>query len=217
MTIKDQVLYKQVQPLDGPSFEELFRIYVESMSLREQKPRSEIAAMAMRPDYKCLLAYKEGIVIGFSILFMPSQEPFALLEYMAIGEPYRNSGVGTELFRHSMDVVRSTRGDITVLLEVDSDREASTDLIMRQRRQLFYRKLGCVHVEGLWYLLPLPGQGKPPEMDLFAYLLDRSRVIHKSELEHWLRVVYQEVYRISPHDPRILEMTKYIEDPVRLI
>jgi len=217
MVIEDKVFCRQVTVTDGASLGELYRIYAESMSPREQKPRSEIAAMVTRSDYTCLLAYREGIVIGFSILFLPSQEPFALLEYMAIDEAYRDIGAGAELFRHSMDVVRSARGDITVLLEVDSDREPSTDRIMRRRRQFFYRRLGCVRIEGLRYQLPLPGDGKPPEMDLFAYKFDRSRAIQKSELVHWLRVVYQTVYRVSPDDPRILEMTKQIEDPVRLI
>lgn len=217
MTINSRTVYEQLLLDCGTIFEDFYRIYTESLPRREQKPKAQIAAMVTRPDYWVLLARRNGVVIGFSILFIPSRESFGLVEYMAIDRPYRDMGAGSELFRHSVHAVVSNRGDIPILLEVDSDREASADQVMRRRRQLFYRRLGCLRIDRLSYLLPLPGEGSPPEMDLFVYVLDKSRIIRKSELEHWLRVLYQEVYNVSPKDARILRMTKCVEDPVRLV
>ena len=51
---------------------------------------------------------------------------------------------------------------LPVLFEVDSDREASSDRAVRTRRIRFYRRLGCVKIAGLRYLMPLRGVGPVP-------------------------------------------------------
>jgi hypothetical protein len=102
------------------------------------------------------------------------------------------------------------------VLEVDSDREAGGDRQIRARRQQFYRRLGCVRISGLHYLLPLPGQGPAPEMDLLVYSAEPLRQLPKPELERWLRTIYRDVYRCSSDDPRIVQMLHNVSDPVRL-
>lgn len=217
MTTADRLTYDTIQSADGNVFEDFYRIYADSMTLREQKTRAEIARMTARQDYHFILVKRHWIVIGFTIMFVPIQESFALLEYMAIDRAHRNTGAGADLFRHSLRVIRSNRSDIPVLLEVDSERETSGDRAVIRRRQMFYRRLGCVRIDGLSYLLPLPGTGAPPAMDLMLHLDEKSRVIHKAELEHWLTVLYQTVYGVSPQDTRIREMTRPLEDPVKLV
>ena len=103
-----------------------------------------------------------------------------------------------------------------MLLEVDADREASADREMRARRQQFYRRLGCVRIAGLHYILPLPGAGPVPEMDLMVYAAQPPRQLAKAELERWLQTIYRDVYRSSPDDPRIAQMLHDVADPVRL-
>src|SRR5205823_6171752 len=105
---------------------------------------------------------------------------------------------------------------LPILLEVDSDREACGDREMRTRRQQFYRRLGCVRVSGLHYILPLPGQGPAPEMDLMLYSAEPERQLSKRDLERWLRTVYRDVYSCSFDDPRIVRMLHDVSDPVRL-
>lgn len=205
-----------IEPLvaaDRRSFEGFYRIYAESISIREQKPRAQIAAMVLSPDYKILLAKRSGVVLGFSVLFLPEQESFCLLEYMAVREMHRNAGVGSSLFRHSVQAA----GEAPMLLEVDSESVHSPDQEIRRRRQRFYRRLGCRRVEGLAYLLPLPGEGPPPEMDLLVHVSPASRSILKSSLEHWLKVVYREVYGCSSDDVRIARMMEAVADPIRLV
>ncbi len=102
------------------------------------------------------------------------------------------------------------------MLEGDSDREASADRELRTRRQRFYRRLGCMRVSGLHYILPLPGQGAAPEMDLMLYSAEPLRDLPKRELERWLRTIYRDVYRCSFDDPRIVQMLHDVSDPVRL-
>jgi hypothetical protein len=187
------------------------------MPLREQKPRILISAMVCQPHYKVLLLKRNGTPIGFSIIFYPLTETFCLLEYMAIHTMYRNSGLGRQLFLRSIQDVVASRGSIPVLLEVDSDRERLADLTMIRKRQQFYRRLGCLRVDGLSYVLPLPGVGPPPEMDLLIYFPDCASVIRKAQLEQWLTVIYKSVYDCSPEDPRLTKMTSTLPDPVVLV
>lgn len=217
MAPQDKDNYERLVSDEGAPFDVFYRIYAESMPIREQKPRSEVRAMVQRSDYRIVLAKRQSVVIGFSVLFIPPEESFCLLEYMAIDAAYRNAGAGAELFRRSVKNMVSERGDIPALLEVDSDREECADRVMRRKRQDFYRRLGCSCIDGLSYLLPLPGEGPPPQMDLMVYLSTRPRVIRRQELEHWLKVVYQRVYNCSTHDPRIALMMESVADPVKLV
>jgi hypothetical protein len=167
--------------------------------------------MVLRPDYKILLAKRDGVVIGFSVLFLPLQESFCLLEYMAVQTMHRNSGVGSALFR------RSIQGETPMLVEVDSELSNSPDQEIRRRRQQFYRRLGCRRIEGLSYLLPLPVEGPPPEMVLMVHVSTATSSIPKPTLEHWLKVVYKEVYGCSSDDFRIARMMEAAPDPIRLV
>ena len=217
MLIKEQYSYKLLVSGSDPAFDDFYRIYAESISLREQKPKIQISAIAARPDYKILLLEKNDVVIGFSILFTPAKESFCLLEYMAIQSAYRNLGLGRELFLHTFKDVLSDSGTVHGLLEVDSDREQSADQEMRRKRQQFYRRLGCLRIAELSYLLPLQGEGPPPQMDLMVYLPDRSPLISSNQLEHWLQVLYSKVYDCSLDDPRIAQMMGAVGDPVKLV
>lgn len=206
------IVYEPLASSRDSSFEEFFAIYAESVPSRERKPRALIAAMVSQPHYKFLLLKRDGVTIGFSTIFCPLAERFCLLEYMAIHAAHRHSGLGRDLFLRSVQEVVASRGNIPMLLEVDSDRGVQGDVTMIRRRQQFYRRLGCVRVEGLSYVLPLPGEGPSPPMDLFVYLPDGSSAIRKSQLEHWLSVVYEVVYGCSRNDARISKMTARLSD-----
>lgn len=198
-----------------PAFRQFYRIYAESIAAREQKSESWLCEMVHKPDNKILLMKRDGHVKGFSILFL--SESFGLLEYMAVSAEDRNRGLGAEIFRRSMEhALTPDRKLVPILLEVDSDREESSDQELRARRQKFYRRLGCLRIAGLHYILPLSGEGPPPEMDLMIYPAGDMREIRKSDLEKWLKTIYQVVYRCSPDDPRIARMLEGLPDLVRL-
>ena len=208
---------EQLKSCSEPDFRDFYNIYAASISAREQKPESWICKMVGRPESTILLLKREGKVIGFSILFLPSSQAFGLLEYMAVRKEDRNRGLGAELFRRSMECALKPEGrPIPILLEVDSDREQCSDQSLRARRQGFYRRLGCLRIAGLRYILPLPGEGPPPEMDLMVYPSGNLREIPKPDLEQWLKTIYQDVYHCSPDDPRITRMLRNLPQAVRL-
>ena len=161
-----------------------------------------------------LVASQGDVTIGFSILFAPLNEPFCLLEYMAVSAEHRNMGIGRELFRYSLSIARLSNPDM--LLEVESPREPSADHKLRERRLAFYRNLGCLRLDALEYLLPLKRIGPPPAMDLMVHRTDKGS-IRKAQVEHWLEVIYRSVYGCSSGDSRIDKMLEPLSDPVRLI
>jgi GNAT superfamily N-acetyltransferase len=214
MTDLDQV--QQLQSCDGPMFRELYEIYAVSIAARERKDEAWICAMIRAPEYRFWVLPDAGHIEGFSIVFLPPAERFALLEYMAVAPQRRNHGVGSQLFKQTMARVPPPHASVPMLLEVDSDREASADRALRARRQQFYRRLGCVRIAGLHYILPLPGEGPVPEMDLMVYAAQPPRQLAKTELERWLKTIYRDVYRCPSDDPRIAQMLRDVPDPVRL-
>jgi ribosomal protein S18 acetylase RimI-like enzyme len=208
--------FEPLRSCNEPAFEEFYSIYTESIAEREQKPKTWICEMVRRHDYRFFLLKRDGHVIGFSIFYLSHSEEFDLLEYMAIASAYRNEGLGSELFRRSINHVTRRGQHVPVLLEVDSAREACPDQTLRARRQQLYRRLGCLRLTGLAYILPLQGEAAPPCMDLMIYPDGDLSLIPKSVLERWLRIIYQNVYGCSPDDPRINQMLLNVSDPVRL-
>lgn len=207
---------EQLKSCTEPAFREFYQIYAASIAAREQKSEAWICEMVRKPDNKVLVTKRSGHVKGFSILFLPRSQSFGLLEYMAVVREERNRGLGAEIFRRSMEHALTPEGRaVPILLEVDSDREHCFDQRLRMRRQQFYRRLGCLRIAGLHYILPLPGEGPPPEMDLMVYPTGNLTEIPKSHLEKWLKTIYQDVYRCSPEDPRITKMLQTVSDPVR--
>jgi hypothetical protein len=211
-------VFKRLISDEVPEFEDLYRIYSESIHPRERKPKPALARLIRRPDYRVTLLQKQCQTIGFSILFTASEEGLGLLEYMAVAAEHRNAGSGRKLFLQTMNAA-TLPGSVPlfVLLEVDSVRESGPDLRLRDRRQQFYRRLSCRRVEDLRYILPLHGEGPAPEMDLFLYKSGGMGAVSKAELKRWLGVIYQRVYNCSPDDPRIEQMLKPVSDPIQLV
>jgi GNAT superfamily N-acetyltransferase len=213
----EPVKLEQLESSEGETFRQLYAIYAASIAAREQKPEGWIAGMIGADAYRVWVAKAGGLVRGFSILFVATAGEFALLEYMAVAPNQRNQGLGAGLFRRTVEFAVTPGGRrLPVLLEIDSDREASSDQAIRARRERFYRRLGCLRIAGLHYLMPLPGEGSPPEMDLLVYSADPLGRLGRSELRRWLETVYHDVYRCSPDDPRLAQMVGDLPDPVLL-
>ena len=101
---------EQLKSADGEPFRQLFAIYAASITPREQKPEDWLRAMVAAPEYRVWIAQDAGHVLGFSILFVPPGEGFALLEYMAVAAEKRGHGFGGELFRQTVEHALTPQG-----------------------------------------------------------------------------------------------------------
>ncbi len=209
----DRVAELELARLDAgaaASFDTLFSIYSEALPKREQKSRAELLRMLADPAYRFFVASNESAVIGFAIVYVFPALDGALLEYMAIDRERRGRGLGAELFRATAAAV-----DLPLVLEVDAVEAGAGDNEVRRRRQAFYRRLGCRRVRGLAYVLPLPGPGPPPHMNLMIHGAS-SFELGRDHLRTWLKLVYTRVYHCRPDDPRLPAMLAGAMDPVSL-
>jgi hypothetical protein len=202
----------ELDSASGRRFEELYAIYESSLAARERKKRAEVEALIGRAGYRVLALESDEHVIAFSMLFVSRAGGIALLEYMATDAAHRNAGLGAEIFERSLAHVDA----LPLLVEVDSDREPAPDRAIRARRKRFYRRCGCLSIEGLEYRLPLAGRGAPPQMDLLIHPNGRPLQLSKRRLREWLEAVFVEVYGQRPDDPRIAGMIEPLRDPIPL-
>jgi len=208
--------YQRLLPGQGRLFEEFFALYSGSMPQRELKARDQIEAMLHRPDYEFLLVTSDRGVIGYSVSYLAEGEPCSLLEYMAIHGASQSTGVGGRLLAKLIERAEA-RGSPWMLMEVASERDGAQDGPARSRREQFYRRHGCLRIDALAYLLPLPGDGPPPAMDLLVHPPEAGGVMRKADLRRWLEALFVGAYGCRSDDRRIAEMLASVEDPVVLV
>jgi GNAT superfamily N-acetyltransferase len=199
------------EPRSG-AFEALLHLYEDAIPARERKSSEALRAMVASPDYKVVVARRSGDLIGFAILLVG--RTMGLLEYMAIDPRQRGEGFGSALYRHCRDA--ELPPTLPLLAEVDSDREESADRELRARRKQFYLRLGCRQVIGLDYVLPLPGAGRPPRMDLLVDGDMLADFAPRAMVAKWLREVYHLAYGCRSDDLRLLTMVNSLQEEVPL-
>ena len=197
--------FSTIQDSYGGDFEALYSIYSRALPARERKSRDALISMMSRPGYAFSVARSGDRILGFSIVFISSSVEMALLEYMAVDEQMRSSGIGTALFQHARHQASGVNGSKPILIEVDSDRAEIAEHNVSARRKIFYRRLGCREIQGLRYVMPLAGSGPPPAMELLVCGLEGS-TISTYRLREWLQAIYTEVYGCSAGDVRIQRM-----------
>ncbi len=203
---------------DDPAFAKVLEIYVESMPPHERKPMHLVRRLPTRDDYRVFAwATEADGVAAFSMIYRPFDEPFALLEYMAVRHDLRDHGFGRALYGAGLAFVRAEHAT-NLLIEVDSERDATAkDADHRVMRKRFYHRLGARQVEGLDYLLPLWRDWTPPAMDLMVDLDPAGDTLDKTQLTAWIDAVFQGAYGRDPGDPQIARMMAAVGDPARLI
>lgn len=197
---------------DSAAFDALVAIYQTSIEHSEQKPAEALARAVEDPRYRFLVAQHSGNVTGFAISYAPSPEDIWLLEYMAVDGRRRSGGVGAALLAATVDIHR-LGGRTIGLLEVDAIQGDPGKRLQQARRLTFYARNDCRVIEGLEYILPLPGA---PPMHLLTHAPPTLESFPKRRLLDWITAIYREVYRMPGDDPRPAQMIAPLPDPVPL-
>jgi GNAT superfamily N-acetyltransferase len=195
-----------LEPDDEASFQALYDIYCEAIPANERKKEPELRKLTARNDYVFYLLEQNRQVTGFAILYRSSVTGVSLLEYMAVDKRYRNGGAGSRIVARLFAEEVSAKGCPACLVEVDAPGSRHADSEIRQRRQNFYRRNGCLLVEGFSYILPLPTDGTPADMELMAWFPPGRERPDRTRFGEWLRDVYVHVYGCVPEDPRLATM-----------
>lgn len=204
----------RIQPLaahDDDGFRQAYAVYHDAILLPEQRTEAELRSLVARPDYRFLVAVRDGVPVGMSVSYVPQGEDFWLFEYAAVAPSERGGGIGANLFMASRLVAGQGR---TGLVEADAvGPDASSE---QARRLAFYGRLGCRVLSGLEYLLPLRTHGVPPPMLLLALAAREAQVVPRDTVERWLRRLYVDAYGQKADDPRIAEMVSALPAEVKL-
>jgi ribosomal protein S18 acetylase RimI-like enzyme len=124
------------------------------------------------------------------------------LDYMAIIPEYRRKGMGTELFRRTLNrFKRMCPNSVGLFLEVQ--KEDVGDLVERRARKnriRFYRRFGAKKVGNLDYLLPPQHGTKPEEMHLMIVPTVKVKSLSKEYLLNLIKTTYVEVYGYRKDD-----------------
>lgn len=200
-----QITIETLEQKDKDGFDSFYAIYAISFPLSEQKSKEELLRMLHSPDYTIFISKAEAIIIGFCIIFHCEQTSFYLLEYMAVKSAKKGIGIGSKLFIHAANKIFGSYGVKPMLVEIDSPKEKNEEQGSRERRERFYKKLGCRKIEPFDYILALKNNQIVPSMQLLVYHNDMQNIL-KPQLQKWLEDIYVFVYGCTKDDERISKM-----------
>ena len=197
-------------------FDGFYTIYSTAFPKSEQKSLDALLKMAHSSFYTIYLAYNDEKIVGFCIMYHPYNEDFFLLEYMAVDEKERGIGLGSTLLKNSIDQLFQAYGTRALLIEIDSPETSSLDHVVREKRELFYRRLGALKIDPFDYILPLQSSEEAPSMELLMYHPNLLK-ISKETLQLWLEKLYTNVYGCPKNDARIAQMLNGVPPILNLI
>jgi ribosomal protein S18 acetylase RimI-like enzyme len=203
MSGSSATVLRQVTDPQSRLFRDAFALYETSIPRGEQKTRDEIFAGLGRDEVRFWAFTRGDETLGMSILFADRAHNTMLLEYLAVSPAARSGGIGSALFRASVEASRFDAAT-QLLVEVDSEAEdvSETERAIRLKRKQFYRRLGCREVQGFDYILPLAHYGPPPRMSLLV-LGAEGPALDAGHLRRALTIIYRNVYAQREDDPRL--------------
>jgi GNAT superfamily N-acetyltransferase len=195
--------FKAVRTTNSGEFNQAMQIYSSSFPPVETKPVNKVVKLLLKDkNYHLFVMIKDDSVIGFSLLCVFKRLRSGLLDYMAIIPEYRRKGMGTELFRRTLNrFKRMCPNSVGLFLEVQ--KEDVGDLVERRARKnriRFYRRFGAKKVGNLDYLLPPQHGTKPEEMHLMIVPTVKVKSLSKEYLLNLIKTTYVEVYGYRKDD-----------------
>ena len=149
-------------------------------------------------------------------MYHPHNDDFFLLEYMAVDERLRGMGLGSTLLKSSIEQLFKTHGTRALLIEIDSPEKSSNEQEIREKRELFYRRLGALKIDPFDYILALQSSEEAPPMELLVYH-PSLKSVSKETLQIWVESVYTLVYDCEKDDERIAQMLLHVKPTINLI
>ena len=121
--------------------QELTALYQNEMTVdfpkSELKPLRAMLRLMEMGRYDPMLIVENGEAVGYAMLWLPTDRPGALLEYLGILRGKRNGGLGTRVLAILLERYGQLFGEAEAL---DSDDPAENEL--RAHRLAFYQRNG---------------------------------------------------------------------------
>jgi GNAT superfamily N-acetyltransferase len=192
---------RRVTDFKSPLNEAAMAILHDAISSETQLSESRFSNLLAGGKYQLFAFGPDQDVQGFALLYFSTQFRFAWLDYFAVRADLRGRGLGSELFRETVQLAR-TRESIPdwLLFEVDDDYEGDTqrqkDCIRRIR---FYQRLGARVLENVPYKFP-SASAPPVRMRLMAYQLNSAARLVPDDVKDAVREIFINIHGRSTDD-----------------
>jgi len=134
-------LLQYAAPKGFRQWAEIYRLYQRAFPASEKKPFSMIVKMFRKGTSDVWRFTREGKFAG--IIITINGEAFILLDYLAVEEKQRGTGIGAEI----LQLMRGHYAGKGVFLEIESVYEDCDNKAQRIRRKHFYEKCGMTSME----------------------------------------------------------------------
>lgn len=164
----------------------MWDIYNASFPIHETRPEDHTLEMLRtRRDYRLFTARTDR-TIGFALVYV--FDDFALLDYMAVAEPYRCDGIGGEMLRY---VTAQRYGP--VLLEIQKENGTRDNI----RRIGFYKRCGARVMLENYYL---PSYTSEPDEEMYLMTCGTDVSYTPKQVGRYVSEIYHTVYGRTRND-----------------
>jgi hypothetical protein len=152
--------------------------------------------LELDPNYHLFLVRKCDNIVVFALLYAFNELSTAFLDFMAAVEAYRDRGMGSMLFKYTLNAAKwLVTNSIGVILEVEREKITEPDKNgFRRRRVKFYRRHGAKVLHNVNYMLPDLHGDKSQEMYLMIIPNQVLAFIEKSFVYRMIKGIYLTVY-----------------------
>jgi GNAT superfamily N-acetyltransferase len=195
-------IIKEIKDLDSLEFKQFLDIYLTSFPAVETKPVEKIISLLKSNNYHLYVVVENNCVIGFSLLYVFESLGIGLLDYMAMMPKKQGLGIGTQLFKFTLEQLRfKLENPLGMLLEIQNDSITdSVEYIKRKNRLKFYVKLGVKVLEGVHYMIPPQHGNEAEETYLMIAPLQKINEISSRFIVQCVNEIHQAAYQYMKTD-----------------
>lgn len=194
-------------------FQEVLSIYQDMFPASERQPLDVVKERIDSGKTVLLIAELNDHVVGFAVLWNFDRSDFALLDYLAVDEKWRNLKIGSAI----MAVIKQMASDWgkDLILEIERPGEGCNQL-EREKRLRFYLQNGSSILKDVLYLLPALDGTVPTAMLLLATPVAEKEFYSGEEITALIREMYAQVYRKETDDGDLQSFIYLIPEQVEL-
>ncbi len=195
--------FKKIVDTTCAEFEQALQIYSTSFPPVETKPIYKIVKMIKTDQNYCLfVTIEDHLVVGLSLLYTFPLLGIGLLDYLAVTPNWQRKGIGTRLFRYTLNrLIHEMPNSVGLLLEIQTENVSDPiERKIREDRLTFYSRLGVKNLAGVSHLIPPQHGTKPEQAYLMIAPLKTIYSLSKDTVIQYIRALHSKVYQYSSRD-----------------
>lgn len=194
--------------------EQSFAIYLKSFPSNERQKEEVLKQRLVDGTEEMFVGLIKDEVNSICLVFNLRDSGYVLLDYFAVLENLRGSGIGTRFMQYLIQYYNNSNKEL--ILEVEDPSEG-INLEQREKRVDFYRKLGAKCLQDVHYILPALDGTTSTSMILMIFTRVYDSEMPRSVLVNLLVCMYEQVYNKNSDDPLVREVIRTLPNVIKLI